>query len=110
MEGLEEIHFAKLNGEDKYFLLHSIFTGKLLFPGQSQTIEDIYYDDFCWYLEGASFGKNNKKLHLYNGIPHTAHSLFSNKNLSPLKEEELEKLLFDARLKEKFKDKIKTIG
>ena len=107
---IEELYFAKTKSNSRYALAHTTFDGKSLHPMESQYFENLSYDNLCWYLHGASFGKNNKKLHLYNGISsNTRDSFFPNQRFYNLKERELEKLLLDTSLREDFEGKIKTI-
>ena len=94
-----------------YALVHLTLNGKILSPVKPQAFEGLDYEELCMYLEGASFGKNGEKLHIYNGIsPELGVKAFPNEKLSCLKEKKLEKLLKDAHLVEEFKYKVKTIN
>jgi len=94
-DNFEELYFAKtkFNINSMYFIFHSTLDGKLLHPIVSQYFSNLSYDNFCWYLRGASFEKNHEKLHLFNGIPsNICNSFFPDKILYRLKETELKKL------------------
>jgi hypothetical protein len=109
-ESFEEISFAKVKYNPIYVIIHSIFNGTILSPIKSKHIKNLSYDNFSWYLQGACFGKDNKKIHLYNGLASDINNnSFFDKKLSSLKEKELEKLLFETGLKEEFGNSVKTI-
>lgn len=105
---LEELAFAKA-GFGRYFIVHSYFTGKTLLPGSSQQCKNLSYDSLKSYLQGACFGKDNKEIHLYNGISPTLKNDFVPEGLFCFKENELEELLFETGLKETFENCVKTI-
>ena len=109
-EPYEELRFAKINGGEEYAYVHSTFNGKILIPLKSQCQRNLSYNSLCLYIEDAISGKDSEKFYLYNGIPFIfKRGIFAlyNLKLSSLNENELEKLIADAKLPEQFKDKIK---
>jgi hypothetical protein len=109
-EPREELHFAKVENTEDYAVIHSIFTGNLLFPGKSQYRTNLSYNEFVLYFAGACFAKNDERFHLYNGIPKEAgNNLSPSLKFSSLDNNELEKLLIDVKLEDNLKKNIKTI-
>ncbi|HPD81509.1 MAG TPA: hypothetical protein PK357_00215 [Candidatus Pacearchaeota archaeon] len=107
----EDLHFAKMKVNDKYVLIHTAFSDKLLSPSTSQFFFNLDYNSFSKYLQGACFGKDDKKIHLYNGIPENIKQsdFFPDKRFSCLEKGNLIKLLLDTGLNEDFGNSIKTI-
>jgi hypothetical protein len=105
------LRFAKIDGSEEYACVHSTFNGKILIPLKSECRKNLSYNELCLYIEETSSGKDSEKFHLHNGITFIfKRGIFAiyNVKLSGLNENELEKLLVDTKLDEKFKDKIIT--
>jgi hypothetical protein len=109
----EEIYLAKRKTHFGYDFAH-IIPSSSDSPEQLNFFTTIDYYSLCWYLRGACLGKDSKNLDFYNGMPevikdkYTIYSL-SDSKMYPLKEDVLEDILSNSKIKEKFQENIKTV-
>jgi hypothetical protein len=110
-DSLEELSFGKI-GKNKsgqkypheYAILHLKTTPWI----ERDLVGIINYDAFVGYIRGAYFGKFKEDLSLYNGISEVARdNTYQDVKFLPFKEAELQKLIKDAEIPDRFN--IRTI-
>lgn len=114
-EHSEEIYLAKRKTHFGYAMIHIVLRDNSLPKEQLNFFSTMDYYHLINYLKGASLGKDSNILNIYNGMSDDIKNkdplhLLSDSKIYPLKEKVLEEILSDAGLKDKFKDKIKTIN
>ncbi len=105
---LEELSFGKIgknkSGQKypyKYALFH-LKTAPVWIP--RELVGTIDYNTFVGYIRGAYFGKFPDDLFLFNGISEaTRDNLYAGVEFLPFEETELQKLIKDAEIPERFK-------
>lgn len=108
----EELSFGKIEKNKsghKFTHEYALFHLKTVPWISRDLVGTIDYNTFVGYIRGAYFGKFPEDLSLYNGISEaTQDNTYPKVKFLPFKNDELEKLVRDAEIPDRFK--IKTIN